>query len=111
MLHRMAHFMWSMPGAAHRLYDVHVVGSGDDGVGDGRWGARIETVWAGLGEVKTRQCQRCKLDIIDIVGIMLNGVKAFRILRRECFPSSGDGFKVRRAGCVTEGLTHRNEQE
>ena len=88
-----------------------MVGSGDDGVSDGGWGVRIKTVWVGLGEVETRQWRRCKLDIIDIVGIMLNGVKAFRILRRECLPSSGDGFKVRRAGCVAEGLTHRNEQK
>jgi hypothetical protein len=88
-----------------------MVGSGDDGVGDGRWGTRIETVWAGLGKGKARQWRRCKLDIINVVRVMLNGVKAFGILGREGFPGSGDGFEVRRAGSITEGLTRRNEQE
>ena len=98
-------------GGIQIIIHMHVVGSGDDGVSDGWWGARIETVWAGLGEVEARQRRRCKLDIIDIVGIMSSGVKAFGILGRECFPSSGDGFEVRRAGRITKGLTRGNEQE
>ena len=89
-----------------------MVGCGHDGVIDGRsWGTRIETVRACMGKCKARQWQRCKLNMIDVVGIVLDVVKAFGELGREGFPSSGDGFEVGRTGSITEGLAHRNEQE
>ena len=98
-------------GGVQIIVHVHMVGSGYDGVVDGRWGTRIETVRACMGKCKARQWRRCKRNMIDVVGIVLDVVKAFGVLGREGFPSSGDGFKVGRTGSITKGLAHRNEQE
>ena len=98
-------------GSIQIIVHVHMVGSGYDGVGDGRWGARIEMVRACMGKCKARWWQRGKLNMINIVGILLDVVKAFGVLRRKGFPSSGNGFEVGRTGSITEGLTCGNEQE
>ena len=88
-----------------------MVGSGHDGVIDGRFGTRIETVRACMGKCKAGWWWRDKLNMINIVGIMLDVVKAIGVRGREGFPSSGDRFEVGGTGSVTEGLTHGNEQE
>ena len=85
-------------GSIQIIVHMHMVGSGYDGVGDGRWGTRTEMVGVCLGKGKARWWQRCKLNMIDIVGIVLDVVKAFGVLRREGFLSSGNGFKVGRTG-------------
>ena len=49
--------------------------------------------------------------MVNIFGVVLDVVKALRVLRRESFLGSGNGFEVGRTGSVTKGLAHRNVQE
>ena len=49
--------------------------------------------------------------MIDIVGVVLDVVKALGVLRREGFLGSGEGLKVGRTGSITEGLACGNVQK
>ena len=98
-------------GSIQIIIHMHMVGSGYDGIIDGRWGSRIELVWSCRGKRKVGWQWQCENNVIDVLGIVWDVVKALGILGREGFPISGNGFKVGRTGGITKRLARRDEQE
>ena len=100
--------MISARGSVQVVVHVHMVGSWYDGVIDGGWHARIEMVRACLGKYKVSQWWKCKLNVINLFGVVQDIMKAFGVFRREGFPCSGNGFEVGRTGSITKGLSGEN---